>query len=64
MKFIHSSDLQVGKAFGYFHPETASILQDARQAVVRTLGDAPLPKPAKLAHDDTSSVAKVTLKSV
>jgi len=40
MKFIHSSDLQIGKAFGSFEPETASILQDARQAVVRTLGEA------------------------
>jgi DNA repair exonuclease SbcCD nuclease subunit len=40
MKFIHSSDLQIGKAFGYFEPETAAILQDARQAVVRTLGEA------------------------
>src|SRR5258705_10926241 len=40
MKFIHSSDLQIGKAFGYFEPEVASALQDARQAVVRTLGEA------------------------
>jgi DNA repair exonuclease SbcCD nuclease subunit len=40
MKFIHSSDLQIGKAFGYFEPEIANILQDARQAVVRTLGEA------------------------
>jgi DNA repair exonuclease SbcCD nuclease subunit len=40
MRFVHSSDLQIGKAFGYFEPETASILQDARQAVVRTLGEA------------------------
>src|SRR5258708_21897578 len=40
MKFIHSSDLQIGKAFGYFEPETAAILQDARQAVVRILGEA------------------------
>jgi DNA repair exonuclease SbcCD nuclease subunit len=40
MKFIHTSDLQIGKAFGYFEPDTASILQDARQAVVRTLGEA------------------------
>ena len=39
MKFIHSSDLQIGKAFGYFEPEIANILQDARQAVVRTLGE-------------------------
>ena len=41
MKFIHSSDLQIGKAFGYFQPEVANILQDARQAVVRTLGARP-----------------------
>jgi len=40
VKFIHSSDLQIGKAFGYFDPEVASALQDARQAVVRTLGEA------------------------
>ena len=40
MKFIHSSDLQIGKAFGYFEPDTAGALQDARQAVVRTLGEA------------------------
>src|SRR5882757_2423765 len=40
MKFIHSSDLQIGKAFGYFEPEIASALQDARQAVVRALGEA------------------------
>jgi DNA repair exonuclease SbcCD nuclease subunit len=39
MKFVHTSDLQIGKAFGYFEPETASILQDARHAVVRTLGE-------------------------
>lgn len=39
MKVIHSSDLQIGKAFGYFGPETAKILQDARQAVIRTLGE-------------------------
>lgn len=40
MKFIHSSDLQIGKAFGNFEPEVAHFLQDARQAVVRTLGEA------------------------
>lgn len=40
MKFIHSSDLQIGKVFGYFEPEVASALQDVRQAVVRTLGEA------------------------
>jgi DNA repair exonuclease SbcCD nuclease subunit len=40
MKFVHSSDLQIGKAFGAFEPEISSILQDARQAAVRSLGDA------------------------
>lgn len=40
MKFIHSSHLQLGKAFGNFPPETATLLQDARQAAVRSLGEA------------------------
>src|ERR1022692_2070264 len=39
MRFIHSSDLQIGKVFMYFEPEVAALLQDARQAAVRTLGD-------------------------
>lgn len=40
MKFIHTSDLQIGKAFGEFAPETAVLLQDARQVAIRSLGDA------------------------
>jgi len=40
MRFVHSSDLQIGKAFGRFEPEAAALLQDARQVVVRTLGEA------------------------
>ena len=40
MRFIHSSDLQIGKAFGRFQPDTATLLQDARQTSVRALGDA------------------------
>lgn len=39
MRLIHSSDLQIGKVFMYFDPEVAALLQDARQAAVRTLGD-------------------------
>lgn len=39
MKFIHSSDLQIGKAFGTFSTESATLLQDARQIVLRTLGE-------------------------
>jgi DNA repair exonuclease SbcCD nuclease subunit len=38
MRLIHSSDLQIGKAFGFLDPEIAALLQDARQAVVGTLG--------------------------
>lgn len=39
MRLIHSSDLQIVKVFTYFDPEVAVLLQDARQAAVRTLGD-------------------------
>ncbi len=38
MRLIHSSDLQIGKVFGFMGPEIAVLLQDARQAVVGTLG--------------------------
>jgi DNA repair exonuclease SbcCD nuclease subunit len=39
MRLIHSSDLQIGKVFMNFEPEIAALLQDARQASVRTLGE-------------------------
>ncbi len=39
MRLIHSSDLQIGKVFMYFEPAVAALLQDARQAAVRTLGE-------------------------
>ncbi len=39
MRLIHSSDLQIGKVFMYFEPEVAALLQDARQAAVRKLGE-------------------------
>lgn len=38
MRLIHTSDLQIGKVFGFLDPEIAVLLQDARQAVVGTLG--------------------------
>ena len=38
MRLIHSSDLQIGKVFGFLDPEIAALLQDARQAVVGALG--------------------------
>jgi DNA repair exonuclease SbcCD nuclease subunit len=39
MRFIHSSDLQIGMVFNYFELDIAFALQDARQAVVHTLGE-------------------------
>lgn len=38
MRLIHSSDLQIGKVFGFLEPEVAVLLQDARQTVVGALG--------------------------
>ena len=38
MRFVHSSDLQIGKVFGFFESNVAALLQDARQAAVVTLG--------------------------
>jgi hypothetical protein len=38
MRLLHSSDLQIGKVFLYFEPEVAALLQDARQASLRTIG--------------------------
>jgi len=40
MRLVHSSDLQIGKAFGVFDSEIANLLQDARQRAVRSLGEA------------------------
>lgn len=39
MRFIHSSDLQIGMVFNYFEPDAAAALKAARQAVVRTVGE-------------------------
>jgi DNA repair exonuclease SbcCD nuclease subunit len=39
MRLIHSSDLQIGKTFGFLGPEVATLLQDARRAAVGTLGE-------------------------
>jgi DNA repair exonuclease SbcCD nuclease subunit len=39
MRLIHSSDLQIGMGFSYFEPEVATVLQDARQTAVHTLGE-------------------------
>jgi DNA repair exonuclease SbcCD nuclease subunit len=39
MRFVHSSDLQIGKAFAFLEPEVAVLLQNARQEVVKRLGE-------------------------
>lgn len=66
MRFIHSSDLQIGKIFGFLEPEAASILQDARQAAVGSLGDRAMQHGASailLAGDiyDKEQISQVTL---
>lgn len=38
MRFVHSSDLQIGKAFTFLDPEVAVLLQNARLEVVNRLG--------------------------
>lgn len=38
MRFVHSSDLQIGKAFGFFDSDTATLLQSERHAVLNRLG--------------------------
>jgi DNA repair exonuclease SbcCD nuclease subunit len=39
MRLIHASDLQIGMVFRYFEPDVAAVLQDARQAIVKILGE-------------------------
>jgi DNA repair exonuclease SbcCD nuclease subunit len=66
MRFIHSSDLQIGKAFGFVTPEVAVLLQDARQAAVGKLGELAMAHSAiavLLAGDifDKQQLSQVTL---
>jgi DNA repair exonuclease SbcCD nuclease subunit len=66
MRFLHSSDLQIGKVFGVFEPEVASLLQDARQASVSSLGELAIRHGASavlLAGDiyDKQQLSQVTL---
>lgn len=39
MKFIHTSDWQIGKVFSFFDKSVEAVLQDARQAAIRRIGD-------------------------
>jgi DNA repair exonuclease SbcCD nuclease subunit len=66
MRFIHSSDLQIGKVFSYLEPDVAVLLQDARQAVVGVLGQLAIKHGATsvlLAGDvyDKQQLSQVTL---
>jgi DNA repair exonuclease SbcCD nuclease subunit len=66
MRFIHSSDLQIGKTFGFFEADVASLLQDARQAAVGTLGELAMRHDAQavlLAGDifDKQQLSQITL---
>jgi DNA repair exonuclease SbcCD nuclease subunit len=66
MRLVHSSDLQIGKAFGVFDSDIANLLQDARQRAVRSLGEAATRHGASavlLAGDvyDKQQISRVTL---
>jgi DNA repair exonuclease SbcCD nuclease subunit len=39
MRFIHSSDLQIGKAFAFLQPEVSVLLQNGRHEAVKRLGE-------------------------
>jgi len=66
MRFIHTSDLQIGKAFGYFDPDVTALLQDARHASVGKLGELAMEHGASavlIAGDifDKQQLSQVTL---
>lgn len=67
MKFIHSSDLQIGKAFGLFTPEIANLLQSQRHEVLNRLGEIAVRQQAAivfLAGDifDKQQLSNVTVR--
>jgi DNA repair exonuclease SbcCD nuclease subunit len=67
MRFIHSSDIHIGKAFGYFEPEVETILREARQLAIRKLGELAMKHRAScvlLAGDiyDRQQLSPVTLR--
>jgi DNA repair exonuclease SbcCD nuclease subunit len=39
MKFIHTSDLQIGKVYSFFDKPVEAVLQDARQTAIRRIGE-------------------------
>lgn len=39
MKFIHTSDFQIGKVYSFFEKSIEAVLQDARQSAIRRIGE-------------------------
>ena len=46
MRFLHTSDLQIGKTFGFVDDETLAILRDARLDVIKHIGEIAVAKQA------------------
>jgi DNA repair exonuclease SbcCD nuclease subunit len=67
MRFVHSSDLQIGKSFGFFAPEIANLLQNERHDVLNRLGEIAIQHDAPtvlLAGDifDKQQLTNVTIR--
>jgi DNA repair exonuclease SbcCD nuclease subunit len=67
MRFVHSSDLQIGKTFGFFDLDIASLLQNERHAVLNRLGEIAIQHEAPtvlLAGDifDKQQLSNITIK--
>jgi DNA repair exonuclease SbcCD nuclease subunit len=67
MRFVHSSDLQIGKTFGFLEPDIATLLQNERHAVLNRLGKIAMQHDAPtvlLAGDifDKQQLSNITIK--
>jgi DNA repair exonuclease SbcCD nuclease subunit len=48
MRFVHSSDLQIGKKFGFVESDVATVLQNERYEVLNRLGDIAIQQEAPI----------------
>lgn len=67
MRFVHSSDLQIGKKFGVLEPKVATVLQNERHEVLNRLGEIAVKQDAPivlLAGDifDKEQLTNVTIR--
>jgi len=67
MRFVHSSDLQIGKTFRLLEPDIATLLQNERYAVLNRLGEIAVQHEAPtvlLAGDifDKQQLSNITIK--